>query len=98
MTSVIDTLLTKVCYGVNKSKASLLISSADNVFRMQLVNTWVSIAILRQRLDCQLPIELFYDGDSEMPPSFRKLFQVSPGTRCFQPPGNAFRYCSDLLI
>ncbi|CAK0732562.1 hypothetical protein CVIRNUC_000148 [Coccomyxa viridis] len=41
----------------------------------QLVNAWVSIAIVRQRFKCQLPIELFYDGESEMPPSFRNLFQ-----------------------
>ena len=53
---------------------------------MQLVNAWVSIAIVRQRFQCQLPIELFYDGESEMPPSFQTLFQVTPETGCFQPP------------
>ena len=61
--------------------------SADNdLLHMQLVNAWASIAIVRQHFQCQLPIELFYDGESEMPPSFRNLFQVPTEPSCSQPP------------
>ena len=71
---------------VQRSKTSLMMCSADSMLHMQLVNAWVSIAIVRQQFQCQLPTELFYDGESEMPPSSRNLFQVPPETSCLQPP------------
>ena len=67
--------------------------SADNdLLHMQLVNAWVSIAIVRQHFQCQLPIELFYDGESEMPTSFKNLFQVPPETSCYQPPAMLLKW------
>ena len=73
-----------------------MMCSADSLRHMQLINAWVSMTIVRQHFQCQLPIELFYDGDSEMPPSFKNLFQVPPETSCFQPPAtlSKCRRCS----
>ena len=78
-------LLGKICCGMHRSKTCLIMCLADSLLHMQLVNAWVSIAIVRQRFKCQLPIELFYDGESEMPPFFRSLFQVHPEISCHKP-------------
>ena len=39
---------------VHRPKASLMMCSADSMLHMQLVNAWVSIAIVRQHFQCQL--------------------------------------------
>ena len=77
---------------MHRSKTCLIMCLADSLLNMQLVNAWVSIAIVRQRFKCQLPIELFYDGESEMPPSFKNLFQVHPEISCHKPPAMLLKW------
>ena len=43
----------------------------------QLINTWVSLKILRDELHCDLPVELIYFGPKEMPNGIRHILQAS---------------------
>ena len=81
-----------ICCRMHRAKTCLIMFSADSLLHMQLVNAWVSITIVRQHFQCQLPIELFYDGESEMPPSFKNLFQVYPETSCHKPPAMLLKW------
>lgn len=45
--------------------------------KKQLANAWVSISILRHHHGCTLPIELVYNGESEMPHNLKSILKVS---------------------
>ena len=43
----------------------------------QLINTFVSISVLRHHHNCTLPIELVYNGEEEVPAEIVDMFKVS---------------------
>jgi len=42
----------------------------------QLINTYVSISVLRHHHKCTLPIELVYNGEEEVPAKIVDMFRV----------------------
>ena len=74
----------------NKTRGIVIPSAGHDMF----AHTWVVVTVLRETLNCTLPIEVIYNGQEELDVNLAKSLEV--GIVLFNPLSEAYPFCKPL--